>query len=134
MPATKNNPLLSELKKAFPDLTFKASTRFSYKPPRTICYNLNDPDFPLLILHELGHATLGRDNFKTDIERLKIETAAWDAARGLSERFGVKFDPDFAENELDSYRDWLHTRSKCKICGLTRYQTRDGHYHCPGCG
>ena len=45
----------------------------------------------------------------------------------------ILFDEDFIETELDTYRDWLHQRSKCKKCGLTRYQTRDGVYHCPFC-
>jgi lipopolysaccharide biosynthesis regulator YciM len=34
---------------------------------------------------------------------------------------------------LDTYRDWLHRRSACPECGLTRYQTVDGRWHCPGC-
>lgn len=89
--------------------------------------------YQLCLLHELGHATLGHREFRTDPERIKMEVAAWKQAERLSERYGVEFDEEFAERKLDSYRDWLHQKSRCPECGLTRYQAVDGRYHCPGC-
>lgn len=85
------------------------------------------------LLHELGHARLEHDFYTTDIERLRMERAAWEEARRLCDQYAVEYDQEFVEMALDSYRDWLHRRSQCSKCGLTRYQTRDGKYHCPSC-
>lgn len=89
--------------------------------------------YQLCLLHELGHATLRHREFRTDPERLRMEMEAWRQAERLCEIYEVEFDAEFAEQQLDSYRDWLHRRSLCSQCGLTRYQTPDGRYHCPGC-
>lgn len=98
------------------------------------------------LLHEVGHALLGHRDFTTDVERLKMERAAWEKAEELyriyREKIGRKtreewgwseFDQEVVEAEMDSYRDWLHQRSRCPECGLTRYQTLDQKYHCPQC-
>ncbi len=97
------------------------------------------------LFHELGHALLGHFKFVTDVERLKMEREAWEKAAELYTFYAQKgknreekslfsgFDQEFVEQELDSYRDWLHQRSRCPKCGLTRYQTRDQKYHCPAC-
>lgn len=89
--------------------------------------------YQLCLLHELGHATLQHREFRTDPERLRMEMEAWRQAERLCGRYGIEFDMEFAEQQLDSYRDWLHRRSLCPRCGLTCYQTPDGRYHCPGC-
>ena len=68
-----------------------------------------------------------------DVERLKMESEAWEKARELASRYGVEVNEDLIQDELDTYRDWLHNKSKCRACGLTRYQTPDGVYHCPRC-
>lgn len=87
----------------------------------------------LQLLHEVGHALLGHKDFATDPERVKMECAAWQKAQELCRIYNIEYDEDFAEAELDTYRDWLHQKSLCKECGLTRYQTPDGVYHCPFC-
>ncbi len=125
--------LLSSVKKNYPNLIFKEGNRFSFHPKKTIIYTKNSENFELLLLHELGHALNGDFSYTTDIERLRIETHAWKTAKSLAKTFKIPFDEDFAESELDSYRDWLHKKSLCKTCGLTRYQTPDGTYHCPHC-
>lgn len=85
------------------------------------------------ILHEVGHALLGHRSYQTDPERLRMECAAWEKARELCDIYNIYYDEDFAEEQLDSYRNWLHQRSTCPECGLTCFQTRDGVYHCPSC-
>lgn len=85
------------------------------------------------LLHEVGHALLGHRDYTTDPERLKMERAAWTQAQELCVRYEVEYNEELVEAELDTYRDWLHRRSKCPECGLTRFQTRDGKYHCPQC-
>ena len=124
---------LEKLQKSYPEFIFKPGQKFSFRPPKTILYKLSEPNFDMLILHELGHAALGHQTFKTDIERLKMERAAWEQAKILGQQFGIQFDDDFIEGELDTYRDWLHKKARCRECGLTRFQSRDGKYHCPHC-
>lgn len=87
----------------------------------------------LLLLHEVGHALLGHRSFKTDVGRLKMEVAAWEKARELTMIYGVEWDEDVAQEELETYRGWLHQKSRCPVCGLTRFETPDGRYHCPRC-
>lgn len=127
------NSLVIVLKNDYPEFTFKLSKKFSFKPPRTIFYNDKDADIEPLILHEVSHAILGHSDFKVDIERLKMENEAWEKAKELAVKYNVQMDEDLIQEKLDSYRDWLFNKSKCKKCGLTRYQTPDGKYHCPNC-
>ena len=125
--------LLKTLQNDHPEFIFKPGKKFLFRPPKTIFYVENHPDFDSLLLHELSHALLGHKTFKTDLERLKMESAAWDKAKELATKYNLEIDQNLIEAELDSYRDWLHAKSKCKKCGLTRYQTPDGTYHCPHC-
>ena len=124
---------LEKVKSAYPEFNFKPGKRFSFHPKKTIIYPETKDNFELLLLHELGHALNGDFSFKTDVERLKIESNAWEKARELANSFQIAFNEDLAQQELDSYRNWLHQKSLCKKCGLTRYQTPDGIYHCPHC-
>lgn len=87
----------------------------------------------LELLHEVGHALLGHCDYGTDVERVKMERAAWEKAAELAQKYGVEMDVELAEEELDTYRDWLHKRSKCPQCGATRYQGQNGEYRCPMC-
>ncbi|MDO5475202.1 MAG: hypothetical protein Q4F61_02330 [Candidatus Saccharibacteria bacterium] len=127
------SPLVRRLKTDFPDLRFISGKKFAFRPPRTIVLGPAEESSDLLILHEVGHATLHHDNFKTDIDRLRMESEAWDKTRELAKSYGVVFDEDAVQEELNTYRDWLHKKSRCPKCGLTRFQEADGVYHCPLC-
>ena len=70
----------------------------------------------------------------SDIELIEIESRAWAKAKELCATYDVIWDEDYAENHLDSYRDWLHVTSLCHICNLAGYQDDAGLYHCPLCG
>ena len=137
--------LIAAIKEDYPDFTIKQGSRFCWKPPKTIIY---EPEtayppahFALLTLHELGHAVSGHKDYKTTVERLKIESEAWCAARRLFKNYQKRgilpknwtFNEEFIEQELDTYRGWLHLKTTCKTCGLTMYQTKDGTFHCPRC-
>lgn len=135
---------LIELSNEFPQFSWRFGSRFKFKPEKTIYIDVKTGYPPLYFslqtLHELGHALSGHKDYSTDVRRLKMESEAWEKARELTSehknwesKYGIYFDEEFSEAELDSYRDWLHTRSKCKKCGLTRYQTKDGKWHCPRC-
>lgn len=127
------NSLLKTLKNEHPNFIFRPANKFLFRPPKTIFYDPNDQNASQLILHELGHALLGHQTFDTNIKRLKMERAAWNQALILAKTYQIEIDDDLIEGELDSYRDWLHQKSRCKKCGSTCYQTKDQKYHCPFC-
>lgn len=125
---------LANVRGDHPEVKFVAGKRFSFRPPRTVVFCDEPGDAAsLLLLHELGHFLTGRFDFKTEVERLKIEVMAWKKARELATKYGVFVDEDLIEGELDTYRDFLHQKSRCPDCGLTRFQTPDKVWHCPKC-
>lgn len=137
------NKFVMRVKTDFAQLDFREGKKFTFRPPRTIilepvqnyaengAVGLNN--YMMSVLHEVGHAKLEHKFYQTDVERVKMEGAAWEAARGLCEQYGVCYDEEFVQSELDSYREWLYRQSKCKKCGLTRFQTKSGRYYCPIC-
>ena len=128
-----NDDLLLRIQKDYPEYKLKSGKKYAFRPPKTIILGPPEPFSELLLLHELSHAILGHKTFGLDVERLRTESEAWDKARELADKYNVGINEDLIQDELDTYRDWLHTRSKCKKCGLTCYQTKDGVYHCPRC-
>jgi hypothetical protein len=126
--------LLETLKSDFPQFNWKESARFAFHPPKTINIGPPQPNFPLLALHELAHALLNHKDYAQHISRLKMETAAWNYVKTtLAPRYQIPFDENLAESHLDTYRNWLHQKSRCPVCHLTRYQSTSGAYHCPHC-
>ena len=125
--------LLDELKRDFPELVFRDGKKFMFKPPKTVFFTTDEANFEMLILHEVAHAMLKHFDFKTNLERVRMENEAWEKAKELASRYSVVMDEDLIQNELDTYRDWLHKKSRCPKCGLTRFQTSDKEYHCPRC-
>ena len=125
--------LIKKIRQDYPDFRFIDGKKFTFRYPRTIVVGPAEPHADLLLLHELGHAILGHRDYETDIKRMKMEVDAWEETRKLSRIYGVEFNEDVMQDELDSYRDWLHKKSRCPECGLTRFQTPDGQYHCPRC-
>ncbi len=130
----------------YPEFRFRLNAkRFSYRQ-NTIFVGPPQPFFGLQTLHELGHALKGHQDYITHVDRIKIEREAWETAKTVYQKYLnqaktnpelakilPEWDDDYVEDCLDTYRDWLHANSKCKKCGLTRYQTTDGRYHCPHC-
>lgn len=155
MPKPTNNPslpakiaadsaFLTSLISAYPNFSFKSGKKFKFRPQKTIYYispasfetslPKNSPEtFPLLLCHELAHALLGHFSYKTDLERLKIEVAAWEETKKLCKKFQLAFSDELMNLELDSYRIWLDQKSRCKNCGMTRFETKNGVYLCPRC-
>ena len=127
-----------QLEQDFPQFSWRKGTRFRFRPPRTIFYEecLTEDEhnnYCLQLLHELGHAVLRHRDFRTDLDRLRMEVAAWEQAQQFAAQYNIYYDEELVQEQLDSYRGWLHGKSRCKKCGLTRYQTKDGEYHCPQC-
>ena len=122
-----------KLVKDFSDYRFVFGKKYAFRPPKTIVIGPPEPFSQLLALHEVGHAICKHKSFKVDIERLKMENQAWEEARKLAKKYEVTIDEELIQDQIDTYRDWLHQKSRCPDCGLTRFQTPDGQYHCPRC-
>lgn len=115
-------------------ISLRKGDDFHWDPNRLcIFYNLSDQHAARLLLHELGHATLGHSTYSRDIELIALERAAWDKALALASNYGVAISPDVVEDHLDTYRDWLHSRSLCPKCMFTGLQTGRTSYSCPAC-
>ena len=124
---------LGRVQADFPEFKFISGKKFAFRPPKTIVLGPAEPFYELLTLHEVSHAILKHKTFRMDVERLRMESEAWEKARELALQYGIEINEDLIQDELDTYRDWLHVKSRCKKCGLTCYQTPDGVYHCPRC-
>lgn len=128
-----DNKFVNQVIKDFPQFRFIMGEKFKFRPPRTIVVGPDEKNAEMMLLHEVGHALLGHKSYKTDLSRLKMEAAAWEKAKELAVKYGVEFQEEAAQEELDTYREWLHQKSRCPECGLTRFQSSDGTYHCPRC-
>ena len=126
-----DNRLVTRLQNDYPMFEFVASDKARWSPTEQKIYYTNDS---IQTLHELGHAVLGHSKYRQDIELLQIERAAWNKAKELALTYGINIDDDTIERALDTYRDWLHQRSKCPNCGQTGLQNIDTlDYRCPNC-
>lgn len=141
MPSKNTTPstpakLLEQIRADFTDLEFRRSNRFSWHAgSKHISYQ--DPkDIRAIwaLLHEIGHAELEHADFSSDIELLQKEVAAWAKAHEISRRYGIKIDQDYIEDNLDSYRDWLHIRATCPTCFERCLQSDKHTYRCHNCG
>lgn len=128
---------IAKLASDFPQYKFAPGTEEQWSPKtQTIYYN---PDQPVLkirygTLHELSHALLEHTDYTSDFELLKLEAKAWELAASIGKKYGVSIDHDHIQNCLDTYRDWLHRRSKCPICGVHALQDSPKSYRCHNCG
>lgn len=128
-----NQKLVDKLRADYPDLVFKTGKKFAFRYPKTITIGPSEPFDELLLLHEVSHAILDHQDYAQDLERVKMENAAWEKAKKLALKYDIEVNEDLIQDELDTYRDWLHQKSRCPACGLTRFQTPDRRYHCPRC-
>lgn len=128
--------LLSLLRRDYPDISFLPGNSFQWAhSTRTIHYDHTHENAPALLLHELAHACLNHTKFKFDVELVKKESQAWQyASQTLAPRYELSISEDTREDAIDSYRDWLHTRSLCPQCHTNSLQTKTGPYSCEACG
>ncbi len=85
------------------------------------------------VLHELAHAILEHNNYSSDFQLLEMESEAWHLASEIGLKYGVSISEDHVQNCLDTYRDWLHNRSKCPSCGMHVLQKSASAYRCFNC-
>lgn len=132
MPSTTS--LVPRLIVDFPDVTFTIGDSFHWHPETRVITYLADSDDPASLLHEVAHAHLDHQDFSRDIKLLEMERDAWQyAATTLAPRYDLAVDPDFIDEALDTYRDWLHARSTCPTCKATGMQIKQRAYRCVAC-
>ncbi|MCL2451990.1 hypothetical protein FWD20_03980 [Candidatus Saccharibacteria bacterium] len=123
--------LLTRLVGDFSEFKFEPSEVARWSPTARIVFYTDEA---AKLLHELGHALLDHADFAQDVELLHLERDAWEKARELAPRYGVKISDEVIEIALDDYREWLHARSLCPKCGQTGIQKReDLIYYCINC-
>lgn len=132
--------VLLQLRRDFPSLSFRTGERFAWSPQKKeIVYpdNAADQDHSAFavwsLLHEAGHALLQHDRYQLDIELVMMEAAAWRKATELAAKYDVSIDSGHIQDCLDTYRDWLHRRSRCPQCNWQNLQSKAGEYRCLNC-
>jgi predicted RNA-binding Zn-ribbon protein involved in translation (DUF1610 family) len=130
-----SNRFIEKIAADYPQFRFKPGTQEHWSPrTKTITYEPESDNLRYGLLHELAHALLGHNSYKNDFELLKLESQAWQTAAKIGRKYGVKIADDHIQNCLDTYRDWLHRRSKCPACGMHVLQTDSRTYKCFNCG
>ena len=126
---------LTKIINDYPDLRFISGDEFSWSPNKNeITYQVDDPDGFEHLLHEVSHAQLKHKNYTTDLELIQMERAAWHHAKQvLAASYDVPISDELIQNDLDTYRDWLHARSSCPRCSSNGIQTAKQTYQCLIC-
>lgn len=132
MPSIRS--ILSKLQNDYPQLLFRASDTFYWSPSKHVIYYAEDSNDAVTLLHETAHALLGHNNYERDIQLLGLESEAWEYARTtLAPTYNVALDSNAIEDDLDSYREWMHQRSACPNCSAIGAQTSERDYLCLAC-
>lgn len=118
-----------------PKVHFTSGTVARWSPQEeTVYFVISDrPDDLVALLHELGHHLSGHDRYIQDVELLKLEREAWGQAVALAQRYKIIIPDDYIEEAMDTYRDWLHKRSRCPGCNRAGIQDSQLAYRCPLC-
>ncbi len=134
MPSTSS--LISRLAADYPKFSFEIADQFRWSAEkRTVFINAKAPHSAAFSLHELSHAVLDHQDYYHDIDLLKLERDAWEYAKNsLAHQYDVEINDTIIQDNLDTYRDWLHSRSTCPHCKATGLQTASKQYKCVACG
>lgn len=132
MPSTTS--ITSEIINKYPQFIFEKSDNFYWSlPENTIYYNPSDINSLGLLLHELSHALLDHKDYTNDVQLISLERQAWDHAIILGKSFKVTITDELVQSNLNTYRDWLHSRSTCPKCTATGTQVKKDIYSCLAC-
>lgn len=127
---------VSLLQKRFPQLSYSESNTFYWSPEtKQVFYSpqIKDASSVWSLLHETSHGLLEHCSYRTDLELLRLEMAAWERAKELAAELNIKIDNGHIEDCLDTYRDWLYARSTCPRCGNQSLQQPKFRYKCYNC-
>ena len=128
---------IANITEDYSQITFEAGHTFMWAPStKTVFYvdEAMETDEGLWsLLHELGHALLEHQTYQDDLELLMMEVSAWAKAKEISTHYGAKIKEAHIESCIESYRIWLHQRSKCIDCGVHSLQSDKVTYQCHNC-
>jgi hypothetical protein len=131
------NNLVNNLSKQYPGFTFVPSNIFCWSPKsKSINYisqQLDKKSGTYTLLHELSHALLNHQSYRSDLELIQLEADAWNLATKLGKNYGINVSQNHVQNCLDTYRDWLHQRSTCPKCQTVSAQKNALIYKCFNC-
>lgn len=129
--------IIEALERRYPHITFHEAEIFSWSPEtQEVFYDVSKPLENRIwsLLHETGHALLEHTSYRTDLELIQLEVAAWEKAKLLATEFDVVIDEDHIQDCLDTYRDWLYQRSVCPRCNNKSLQQEEiSFYQCFNC-
>ena len=127
--------LINDLRDDYPQFNFELSDEFLWSTQKqTIFINPEMEQSHEYTLHELSHALLHHKGYERDIELLKLERDAWDHAKiRIAPHYDIVIDNATIQNNLDTYRYWLHARSTCPECQVNGIQTKQQLYTCISC-
>ncbi|MEI6850644.1 MAG: hypothetical protein WCK26_01600 [Candidatus Saccharibacteria bacterium] len=125
--------LIKNLKIDFPNIKFEPSSCFLWSHNEQTVYYDSSSNNCGFLLHELSHALLDHTVYSRDIELITMERKAWDKSKELALNYKVTIDEDFIQSNLDTYRDWLHSRSICPKCKASGLQINKNIYSCLVC-
>lgn len=131
----RDEKLLHKIQRLYPELRHRQSDRFYWSAPdktvHTAFTDHNEQEY-WAYLHEIGHALLEHQTFRSDFELLELEMDAWEKAKTLAQTLDILIDEEHIQDCLDSYRDWLHQRSLCPTCELSGVESEE-MYRCINC-
>lgn len=129
---------IESIQNDFPQFIYKPARVNMYSPRnRTIHYDvkrITTSNGLMGVLHELGHAVLDHRSYKYDIELLNFEMDAWDFARQMAPRYGLKIDEDHIRRSIATYDQWLSKRATCPDCSNFCLQHGRFEFRCFACG
>lgn len=128
--------LLIQLQRDFPTLSFRAAKEFCWSPgTQEVLYpaKASNNSACWSLLHETAHALLEHNTYDNDFSLIALEADAWQKAVQLGKTYGILIDSDHIEDCLDTYRDWLHSRSLCPNCHSNGIERASGNYTCLNC-
>lgn len=124
--------LIDKITDDYPEICVEIGEKCAWNPDsQTITYSPDDDTST--ILHELGHALSGHSVYSLSIELLAMEREAWSRAREVAVSYDITLDENVVEQHLDTYRDWLHSRSLCPSCASTGIEANHNSFECPNC-
>ena len=130
--------LLESVKKDFAHIDFTSGDHFVWQPRSNRISYVEDAvlesDGSWSLMHELGHATLEHHSYRDDLQLLMMEVQAWDKAKELAIKYDIEIAEEHIEKCLESYRGWLHKRSRCIDCKTNSLQLDVVTYQCHNCG
>lgn len=106
------------IRRDYPQFRFQNAhvAHWSPRDNTVYCRPLRSEADKITLLHELGHAIRGHHDYHQDIELLRCEREAWETARSIAHNYAIIISDDTVSTALDTYRRWLHDRSRCPRC------------------